>query len=74
MKLSDLQDKDIVNINDGIKIGKIIDAEISIEGKILYFIIDLKRGIRNIFSSNSDTSITFDKIKKIGKDVILVEL
>ena len=74
MKLSDLQDKDIVSMADGSKIGRIIDAEINIEGKIMYFIIDLKRGIRNIFSGNNDTSITFEQIKKIGKDVILVEL
>ena len=35
MKLSDLQEKDVVNINDGRKIGRIIDAEVDISGKII---------------------------------------
>ena len=47
MKLSDLQEKDIVNINDGRKIGKIIDANIDNEGKILYLIVDERKNIRN---------------------------
>ena len=74
MKLSDLQEKDIVNINDGRKIGRIIDAEVDISGKINYLIVDEKRGIRTFLSSNSDVNITFDKIKRIGTDVILVDL
>ena len=74
MKLSDLQEKDIVNINDGRKIGRIIDAEIDMMGKINYLIIDEKRGLRSFISSSNDVNITFDKIKKIGSDVILVDL
>ena len=74
MKLSDLQEKDVVNINDGRKIGRIIDAEVDISGKINYLIVDEKRGIRTFLSSNSDVNITFDKIKRIGTDVILVDL
>jgi len=72
--LSDLQEKDIVNINDGRKIGKIIDARINNDGNIEYFIIDIKRGLRGIISSSSDTNISFNQIKKIGSDVILVEI
>ena len=29
MRLGDLQEKDIVNINDGKKVGRIIDAEVN---------------------------------------------
>ena len=74
MKLSDLQEKDIVNINDGRKIGKIVDAEVDMSGKINYLVVDEKRGIRSFLSNNGDTNITFDKIKRIGTDVILVDL
>ena len=74
MLLSDLQEKDIVNISDGRKIGKIIDARINSDGIIEYFIIDLKRGLRGIISSSIDTNINFNQIKKIGTDVILVEI
>lgn len=74
MKLSDLQEKDIVNINDGRKIGRIIDAEVDISGKINYLVVDDKKGLRTFLSSNGDINITFDKIKRIGTDVILVDL
>lgn len=74
MKLSELQDKDIVNINDGKKIGKIVDAKINSDGFIEYLVVDERRNIRNILSSNSDINISFKQIKRIGSDVILVEL
>ena len=74
MKLSDLQEKDIVNIKDGRVLGRIVDAEIDDTGKINYLVIDEKKGFRTIFSTNSDVNITFDKIKRIGTDVILVDL
>lgn len=74
MKLSDLQAKDIVNMNDGRKVGRIIDAEITNEGKINYLIIEDHRGLRNFMSKDNSLSITFTQIKKIGSDVILVDL
>ena len=74
MRLSELQDKDIVNINDGKKIGKIVDAKINVDGLIEYLIIDDRKSIRNILSNNSDINISFKQIKRIGSDVILVEL
>lgn len=74
MKLSELQDKDIVNINDGKKVGKIVDARINSDGFIEYLVVDERRNIRNILSSNSDINISFKQIKRIGSDVILVEL
>ena len=74
MYLSTLQEKDIVNINDGRKIGRIIDARIDSDGKIINLVIDQKKNIRNILSNNSDINISFNQIKKIGSDVILIDL
>ena len=74
MYLSTLQEKDIVNINDGRKIGRIIDARIDSDGKIINLVIDQKKNIRNILSSSSDINISFNQIKKIGSDVILIDL
>lgn len=73
MKISDLQDKVIINIKDGKNIGKIVDLEISETGKILNFYA-MPRKLFYIFSSNKETIFTINDIKKIGKDVILVEL
>ena len=74
MRISDLQLKDIINIKDGKMIGRIIDAEIDSEGKIIYLVIESVRGLRNFMSSTSDTTIKFTQIEKIGTDVILVNI
>ncbi len=74
MRLSDLQVKDVVSIKDGRRIGRIIDVEINEEGKILFLIIEAKKGFRNLVSSGIDSSVTFSQITKIGEDVILVDI
>lgn len=73
MRLSDLQQKEVVNIIDGKNLGKIIDAEINNEGQIGYFVIEQKKMFQRVFASNGEILIKFSNIKKIGSDVILVE-
>ena len=74
MRLSDLQSKDIVNINDGKKIGRIIDASINDAGMIEYLSIERFCGINGLFNKDNETTITFKQIKRIGEDVILVDI
>ncbi len=74
MKISDLQDKTIINIKDGKNLGNITDLEINENGEILNFYSMPKRFIFKIFSSNKETIFKMSNIKKIGHDVILVEL
>jgi len=73
VKISDLQDKTIININDGKNIGKISDLEIDEKGSILYFYV-MHRRFFNIFGSNKEEVFKIDDIKKIGEDVILVQI
>ena len=70
MRLSDLQNKDVVNISDGVKIGNIIDIEIDEKGSINKIYIYSKKGIFN-FNKEEDY-IYWDQISKIGADVILI--
>ena len=72
LNLSDLQRKDIVNILDGKRLGRIVDAEIDESGTIIHFVIEPKRFFK-LFHIRDDVLITFKQIKKIGEDVILVE-
>ena len=71
MRLSDLQSKDIVSLS-GINIGKIIDVLIDENGNMLSLIIQ-KSKIINFFNTN-EIEIKWTQIKKIGNDVILVDL
>lgn len=74
MKISDLQDKIIININNGKEIGKISDLEIDNNGTIINYYALTKRNIFNIFNSNEETIFKTNDIKKIGEDVILVQI
>ena len=77
MKLSDLQNKDIVNVNDGRNIGNIIDVKIDEEnGNIVSFLIEPNKNFFRIFNKigTNDTEIKWKSITKIGEDVILVNI
>ncbi len=75
MKLSELQKKDIINIKDGKKIGRIIDVEFDVtNGYMIHFLIERYSIIRNIFNTNEDVYVKFTQIKKLGEDVILIDI
>lgn len=72
MRLSDLQTKSIVSINDGKNIGSIIDANINNDGTIESLVIEANKTFFSIGHEN-DTEINWKDITKIGEDVILVK-
>ena len=52
MRLSDMQDKDVVELKTGLKIGNIIDIKINNDGYIESLILE-KRKYSRLFSSKS---------------------
>lgn len=74
MRLSELQRKDIININNGKKIGKIIDVEIDNKTGNLVCLIIERKIFKNVFNTENDVQIHFNQIKKMGEDVILVDI
>ena len=73
MRLSDLQNKDVVDVVSGEKIGNVVDAEISKEtGNILKVIVYDRRGFIGMIRGKEEVLISWQQIKKIGSDVILV--
>ena len=74
MKLSELMSKDIINDDDGIKLGKIIDIDLdSTNGDILNIIINKGIKLSNFFSTKEQIIIPWNKIIKIGNDVIIAQ-
>lgn len=73
MRLSDLQDKDIINVKDGKKIGSIIDVLISMNGEMISFVVDSGKFFSK-FSSHGEIEVKWSDVKKIGDDVILVSV
>ena len=72
MRLSDLQNKSIVNLIDGKDIGNIIDLEINENGTALGLIVEKHRFLLSNLSSKKEFLIKWEHIEKIGEDVILV--
>ena len=73
MKLSELQNKYVVSINDGKNIGTIIDINIDASnGKILSLVIEPNKSFFSFSNRGLETEIYWNDIAKIGEDVILV--
>ena len=75
MMLSDLQNKDIISIESGKNIGRIIDLNIDFKtGKIISFMLESEdRFLRFKKSSSAVGEIHWENIVKIGEDIILVK-
>ena len=73
MLISDLQRKDIVNTNDGTKLGRIVDLDVNNEGIINHLVVEPYKLMKRI-GVRGEVTITFKEIITIGHDVILVDL
>ena len=71
MYLSELQNKDIISVNTGVNVGRIVDAEVNSEGRVISLVAENKKLFRKMLK-NTEFSFTFSDITKIGSDCILV--
>ena len=72
MRLSDLQNKSVINLIDGKNIGNIINVDDA--GKTTGLIVEKHKFIISYFSSKKEITIKWEQIEKIGEDVILVKV
>jgi len=74
IKISDLRNRDVVNLLDGKRLGNIIDIDLDLEnGKVVALVLPGRtRGF--LFSKREDIVVPWNKIVRIGRDVILVEV
>lgn len=74
MNLSDLQEKEVIDISTGKRMGAIIDIIISMTGNISKLVLEDRRSSRKLFSKNQDDIyLDWKQILKIGDDIILVD-
>ncbi len=73
IRLSELQNKKIINITDGKNIGNIIDINLYENGTIESLILETTKSFF-FLNKETDKKIMWKDITKIGEDVILVKL
>jgi YlmC/YmxH family sporulation protein len=75
IKVSELKMKDIINVVDGKRLGFIKDIELNLAGgRIHSLILPGSTKFMGIFGRCDDVAINWNQIKKVGTDVILVEV
>ncbi len=72
ISFTDLKEREIVNVYDGKKLGRVIDILFdSTSGSVRGIIVP---GDKKLFHKSDDIFVPLDRLKKIGDDVILVSL
>lgn len=69
---TELRSKEVVNLQNGVRMGKIIDMIIDSNGKNVLGVV--VPGVRKLFKASEDIFIPWCNITKIGSDVILVSI
>lgn len=75
MKLSEMYNKEIINIDTGENLGVFGDCDLVIDektGEIISFVSGQSTGF-NFFKEQRKKEIQWKKIKKIGSDMIIIE-
>jgi len=77
LRLIDLGQKEIVNLNNGGRLGLIADSDFLRDeesGKIISLLVPERRlGLRLLGLDNIETEIPWESIRKIGYDMIIIE-
>ncbi len=72
-KIGEFRDKEVININDGTNYGRVCDMEFDTESaRLISIVVFGRRRLLGIFGRDDDIVITWENIKVIGNDTILV--
>lgn len=75
IRVSDLKVQEVVDVSSGTRLGYVSDVEVDLEnGYVTALILPGDVGLRGLFSRANDIVIPWDRIVKIGADLILVEI
>lgn len=74
LSFCELRAKQVVNVIDGKALGRIVDIVFSREGsRVIGFVVPGDKMFK-IFNKKGDLFVPYDRIIRIGIDVVLVEL
>ena len=71
----ELKNKDVINVCDGKNLGQIVDIIIdTCYGKIMGIVVPSCKNFFSLFKTSNDIFIPYNRICKIGHDIILVDI
>ena len=70
-----LREKEVINVKDGARLGFVGDVEVDLDtGSLISIVIPGAYKLAGLFGREQDVIIKWDDIKKIGDDLIIVEM
>jgi len=73
-RMYDLRQKEVINTTDGARYGFVSDLDFcDKEGKILAIIVPGPGRVLGVFGRDQEYRVPWDKIIKIGEDIVLVD-
>lgn len=74
-RTADFKQKEVINMHDGRRLGFVSDVEVNMEdGKLEAIIIPGPGRLFRMMGKDAEIIIPWENIKKIGEDIILVEM
>jgi len=72
--LNELKTKEVINVSDGARLGFVSDALIDLEsGRLTALVVPGAYRLMGFLGKEEDIVIRWEKIKKIGDDIIIVD-
>lgn len=77
MILSEFGEKELINLNNGERLGVIAESDILVNektGEIIAFLMPERKLQFSLFKELENIEIPWSSIKKIGNDMVIVEI
>jgi len=69
--ISDLRDKEIINICDGVRLGYVVDIDVDVtSGRVISIVASGE--CRSLFGKSEEVVIPWECVERIGDETILV--
>lgn len=73
-RIHDIRQKEVINTKTGNRLGFVADVDVDVKtGKIKKIIVPGPGKVLGVFGREQEYQIEWDKIKKIGEDIVLVD-
>jgi len=74
-KIADLRNREVINVRTGERLGFVSDVQFDIvEGKVSSIIVPGQSRLLGIFGRFADRIIPYECIKRIGDELILIDM